>query len=467
MSPPVFAVVGHPNKGKSSIVSTLACDDSVQVAPTPGTTVACRSFPMRVDGETLYILIDTPGFQRARRVLAWMKQREGDASKRLEVVRQFVDAHRGSGRCSDECELLTPLLDGGAGILYVIDGSRPYGGEYEAEMEILRWTGQPSMALINLIGSGDHVEDWKAALGQYFKIVRVFNALTAEFDKRLELLRAFGQLKEEWREPLAKAVASLEGDRANRRVQSARAIAEMLIDMLALKVSKRLPSEGEAKAYEAQLMKQYQARLRIREQQCRDAVQAIYDYHSLQREEPAFKLVDQDLFSEHTWSFWGLTTPQLLATGAVSGAVLGTGADVALGGASLMAGALLGSVIGGTSAWFSAKRIAQVRLFGIPLGGKEARVGPTRNPNFPYVVLGRALFHHACVASRTHARRDALKLGEMAELTSTKAIRSELRRRLERCLAQARRSGGSEKAFRLVDELTGAINTAIGEHGLA
>ncbi|MGH8593732.1 MAG: GTPase domain-containing protein, partial [Gammaproteobacteria bacterium] len=128
MSPPVFAVVGHPNKGKSSIVSTLACDDSVQVAPTPGTTVACRRFPMQVDGETLYILIDTPGFQRARRVLAWMKQREGDASKRLEVVRQFVDAHRGSGRFSDECELLTPLLDGGAGILYVIDGSRPYGG---------------------------------------------------------------------------------------------------------------------------------------------------------------------------------------------------------------------------------------------------------------------------------------------------------------------------------------------------
>ncbi|MGH6634590.1 MAG: GTPase/DUF3482 domain-containing protein [Gammaproteobacteria bacterium] len=466
MSPPVFAVVGHPNKGKSSIVSTLACDDSVQVAPTPGTTVTCRRFPMRVDGETLYILIDTPGFQRARRVLAWMKQSEGDASKRLEVVRQFVTAHRYSGQFSDECELLTPLLEG-AGILYVIDGSTPYGGEYEAEMEILRWTGQPSMALINLIGSGDHIEDWKAALGQYFKIVRVFNALTAEFDKRLELLRAFGQLKEEWREPLGKAVASLEADRANRRVQSARAIAEMLVDMLALKVSKRLASEGDAKAYETQLMNQYRDKLRMREQQCRDAVQAIYDYHSLQREEPAYKLVDQDLFSEHTWSFWGLSTTQLLATGAVSGALLGTGADVALGGASLMAGAVLGSVIGGTSAWFSAKRIAHVRLFGIPLGGKEARVGPSRNPNFPYVVLGRALFHHACVVSRTHARRDALKLGEMAELTSTKAIPNELRRRLERCFAHARRSAGSEKAFRLVDELTDAANAAIGEHGLA
>ncbi|MGH9339798.1 MAG: DUF3482 domain-containing protein, partial [Acidobacteriota bacterium] len=232
-------------------------------------------------------------------------------------------------------------------------------------------------------------------------------------------------------------------------------------------VSKRLASEGDAKVYETQLMNHYRDKLRMREQECRDTIQAIYDYHSLQREESAFKLVEQDLFSEHTWSFWGLSTTQLLATGAVSGALLGTGADVALGGASLMVGAVLGSVIGGTSAWFSAKRIAHVRLFGIPLGGKEARVGPSRNPNFPYVVLGRALFHHACVASRTHARRDALILGEMAELTSTKALPNELRRRLERSFAQARRSAGSEKAFRLVDELTDAIGTAIGEHGLA
>ena len=33
MSAPVFVVVGHPNKGKSSIVATLAQDDSVEIAP--------------------------------------------------------------------------------------------------------------------------------------------------------------------------------------------------------------------------------------------------------------------------------------------------------------------------------------------------------------------------------------------------------------------------------------------------
>ncbi len=73
---PKFAVVGHPNKGKSSIVSTLALDNTVQVGNTPGTTQVKRSFPLRVDNRVVYELFDTPGFQRARRVLAWLQEHE-------------------------------------------------------------------------------------------------------------------------------------------------------------------------------------------------------------------------------------------------------------------------------------------------------------------------------------------------------------------------------------------------------
>src|SRR4030095_1532844 len=184
---PAFAVVGRPNRGKSSIVSTLAQDDSVRIAPEPGTTTQCRAYPMRVDGEVQYVLVDTPGFQRARRAFDWMRARETHAGAHRAVVEAFVAEHRGTGRFPDECELLGPVL-AGAGILYVVDGARPYGPDFEAEMEILRWTGQPSMALINPIGGDGHVEEWRAALSQYFKIVRVFDAHAATVAARLQLL---------------------------------------------------------------------------------------------------------------------------------------------------------------------------------------------------------------------------------------------------------------------------------------
>ena len=73
---PRVAVVGRVNKGKSSIVSTLAEDDSVRVDPRPGTTVEVREYPVRVDGEPLFVLVDTPGFEDAPRALAWLRARE-------------------------------------------------------------------------------------------------------------------------------------------------------------------------------------------------------------------------------------------------------------------------------------------------------------------------------------------------------------------------------------------------------
>ena len=142
MSTPVFAIVGHPNKGKSSIVSTLAQDESVAISPVPGTTVGNRRYPMIVDDETLYVLVDTPGFQRARAALEWMQNQPGSSRDRPAIVRRFVELHRDDPRFAAECSLLEPVLDG-AGILYVVDGSRPFGEDYEAEMEILRWTGWP------------------------------------------------------------------------------------------------------------------------------------------------------------------------------------------------------------------------------------------------------------------------------------------------------------------------------------
>ena len=51
MNPPSFAVVGRPNKGKSSIVATLARDDSVYIDAHAGSTREAGRFPMAVGDE--------------------------------------------------------------------------------------------------------------------------------------------------------------------------------------------------------------------------------------------------------------------------------------------------------------------------------------------------------------------------------------------------------------------------------
>jgi small GTP-binding protein len=107
--PPVFAIVGRANKGKSSIVATLAEDDSVAIAPRPGTTTECREYPVRVDGEVLFKFVDTPGFEEAPRVLEWLRRRETSAASRPALVAEFVRAFEGTGDLVEERALLAPI----------------------------------------------------------------------------------------------------------------------------------------------------------------------------------------------------------------------------------------------------------------------------------------------------------------------------------------------------------------------
>lgn len=433
---PRLAVVGHPNKGKSSLVATLAEDDSVSIGRDPGTTIESRAYPLRIDGRPLYTLIDTPGFQRARRVLAWLQERarrEGaTAADRPRLVAGFVAEPSHAARFPDECELLRPIVDG-AGILYVVDGGVPYGPEYEAEMEILRWTGRPSMALINPIGKDDHVGPWQVALGQFFRVVRVVDAVEADHDTRRRLLLAFGELEADWRDPIETAVAALDEVRVAHRRQSAREIAELMADALSLVVEKRLGPEEDPSDLEAGLEQEYKRRLVRLEATHRKAIQRIHGHHGLEARGSELEVLESDLFSQGTWLRFGLRRRDLAAAGAAGGAATGGTIDLALGGTSLLLGVTTGAMLGGVLGWLGATRLAGIRIVHRPLGGRLARFGPSRNPGFAFVLFGRARHHRRLVASRTHAVRETLDLGETAD--ERLPLDTAMRKRLEKSFA--------------------------------
>lgn len=408
---PRFAVVGHPNKGKSSIVATLAQDDSVYIDRVSGSTRLTRRYPMQVDGETLYELIDTPGFQRARAALAWLTENCRAVSQRPEAVKSFCEQKKDDSRFFNECELLEPLVEG-AGIIYVVDGSHPYGPEYESEMEILRWTGQPSLALINPIDSDQYIEEWEIALGQYFKTVRVFNAHTAPFEKRISLLTLFGQLRPQWQAPLDKAVTILQQERFRQHFQASEIITDMLIDVLQHKEQQRLPTGMPTEPVEKALVKKYRHHLIRQEKRCRERVEEIYAYFQLKREEESLDILDKDLFDQQSWYLFGLNKGQLISVAAAAGASAGAVLDITLGGASMLMGSLAGGLAGGVGAWTFSSRIAKLSIKGLPTGGVSLQYGPWEHPNFPFVLLGRALRHQHLICTRTHANRNTLALSD-------------------------------------------------------
>jgi hypothetical protein len=456
VSAPTFAIVGHPNKGKSSLVATLARDASVRVGPEPGTTVYAREFPMRVGGKTLYTLVDTPGFQRARAALDWMKRHDTDAASRRAVVERFVHEHERDERFRNECELLRPIV-GGAGLIYVVDGAAPYGPEYDAEMEILRWTGQPSLAVINPIGQPRFVEAWRRALEQFFRVVRVLDVLQAPFDQQLELLRAFGQMRETWRLAVDEAVAALLENRSRQATDAARVISEMLAEALSHSETTEIEKADDAAGPAAVLEEKYRHRLRQIEHSARKEVEAIYGFDELDREEVDMKVLDTDLLSKESWLVFGLKKRDLVVVSAAGGAVAGGVVDAALLGASFLTGSVVGGVIGGALGYFSTDKLADLKFLRQPMGGLRLRFGPSRSVQFPFVLLNRALLHHSVVVGRTHAQRGVLKIGEAGEQPAAN-FSAGTTRELARLFERLRRSEpGSESRSAALVYLTNVI----------
>ena len=138
-----------------------------------------------------------------------------------------------------------------------------------------------------------------------------------------------------------------------------------------------------------------------------------------------------DLFSEETASVFGLSRKELLVTAAVSGAATGAGVDLLFGGTTLLLGTGLGAVIGGVGAFFAFNELSEIKVLGQTLGKRYLEMGPMENRNFPYILLGRAIYHTTEVANRSHAVRTVAEFA-MDSTFKEKWLNDDLRKSLEK-----------------------------------
>jgi len=103
-SPLKLAIVGRPNVGKSSIINALTQSERVIVSEIPGTTRDSVDVPFEVEtdgGRQKYVLIDTAGMRKTRRV--------GDSVEFFSVQRSEESITR--------CDIAVLVLDAESGIL--------------------------------------------------------------------------------------------------------------------------------------------------------------------------------------------------------------------------------------------------------------------------------------------------------------------------------------------------------------
>jgi len=427
-SVPTFAVVGRVNTGKTSVLATLLeIDDNeiVRISPTPGETTRCQIHKVVFGGKECVRFIDTPGFSRPIEALKVIRSLHQEGAPHLQALEQFV--REAGEEFGDEKRLLEPLLEG-AGVLYVVDPSKPLRDDFLAEMEILRWTGKPRLALMNRRSAepGPDEEAWRSSLGGAFNLVRTFDAHQARYEERLRLLQALLEIEERHRGSLEETLSLVEDEWQRRREEAAEVIIGFFEEALTLRAEATLEERDltlpSRRARKAELLeKEYFEKLAELERRCFASLLKIYRHHLLKADSNIDAFLNIDLQSDETWSKWGLKRGQLALVSALTGAAGGFAVDAATGGLTHGAGTVIGGLVGGTAAWFKGGSLPDLRITlsgGIKLGtgeGKTLTMGPPKNPNFPWVLLDGILSRYQQMLARAHGRRDAEVLGGSGE----------------------------------------------------
>ncbi len=401
---PEFAVVGHPNEGKSSVLSTLAEDDTVRVSPIPGETRECRRFPVRVDDRELIAFIDTPGFQNPRRTLRWIREHQAAPDT---MLADFIRAHNHDPDFHDDCQLLAPLRDG-AGIIFVVDGSRPVRNMDRAEMEILRLTGLPRMAILNCKeGETRYLDQWQLEFRKHFNSVRVFNATRATYAERIALLESLCAIDQDNEKALRTVIRAFQDDWQRRNEQTVELIVNLLVETLSYR--RTLPikeGDGEEQLRE-KMRRKFDRFVKKREWQTQQRIRTLFKHNIFSPELPEGSLLEEDLFSDKTWQFLGLSKKQLILTGFVTGAGLAAGLDLAAGGASLGLFSALGGLAGAAAtAYRGQELLSRIRPLGFRLDEQRLSIGPVKSPQLMFILLDRSLLFYQLVSNWAHGRRD-------------------------------------------------------------
>lgn len=369
-SPLRLAVVGHTNTGKTSLLRTLSRNpDFGQVRDSPGTTRHVEGLRLLAGGTPAIELFDTPGMEDGMALLDYLDVL-APPSERLDGparIQRFLDSPESLGRFEQEARVLRKLLKCHAGI-YVVDARDPVLAKHRDELAVLASCGHPLLPVLNFTHSPDQrIEQWRTALARLgLHAIVEFDTVAPPLEGENQLYEKLSLLLDSHAPVLRALQQDIAAQRARRRQDAFMLVAEMLIDIAAVRLcAAPQPQELEAAATSLREL------ARQREQRCIDALLKRYNFRSTDFPNHPIPLQgerwEMDLFHPQALKDVGIHVGKGVAAGAMAGATL----DVFMAGISLGAATLLGAAAGGL--WQGADRLGR-RLLGRMRGFQELTV---------------------------------------------------------------------------------------------
>lgn len=366
-----LSIVSHTNIGKTTLTRTLLSRDVGEVADRAHVTVSCDPYSLAKtpEGDEL-ILWDTPGFGNS---VALAKRLEGRSNPLGWFMSEVWDRAVNKSQWINQQALLH-VKDISSVVLYLVNADQlPESTPYvSAEMQILDWLGKPVIVLLNQLGApkspreeNQLVARWKNALAP-FAIVRDVLAMDAFARCWVQEYALFDAVKAALPEPLKPTFEALQATwlarrRAaydestaalsrfmNDRVNDREIVTSVPLKARIQRLGRSLPFfKHSAPSPDASIAQQTLSKKA--DEAFQDLAQSLLAVNGL-----SGTVEPRELFSrmETVWTprakISGTTAG--LAGAVSAGAAGGLTADLAAGGLTLGAGALIGAIVGAIGA---------------------------------------------------------------------------------------------------------------------
>ena len=346
-----LAVVGHTNVGKTSLMRTLMRDASFgNVAATSATTRQVEGARLLAEGQPVVELFDTPGLEAAGALIERLENVAGERHTGPEQIEAFLASDAAARQFEQEARVLAQMIDSDAA-LYVTDAREPVLGKYQDELAVLALCARPILPVLNFT-TNEHSRsgEWREALARVgLHVVVEFDTVVFSLESEARLWRRLATLTDPHATVLEQLIVDREAKASWQSATARSMIAELLVDAAAARRSAER-SDPEAIEHAHRSLREAIAR---REQRFVEQLLELFRFT-----EADYRSVPLPI-EKGRWQSSPFD-PGMLAIlsrraggGLAAGAAAGAAVDVAAGGLSLGAGALIGALAGGgiSGAW--------------------------------------------------------------------------------------------------------------------
>ncbi len=354
-------IVGHTNAGKTSLIRTLLRDDHFgNVDDAAGTTRSVEQSSIYADDEIVLSLFDTPGFEDSSALLEEVEALSAsiETASPAELLKAFISRQDRYADFDQEIKVLRQSLSSDV-LLYIIDVREPLLGKYRDEVEVLSKAGKPILPVFNFIeGNDEALKRWREQMALFnLHAALEFDTVAFDFEAEKRLYQKLQSLLERYYDSLQHLIDYRQQVWQNLKQAAARRIFQLLCEVACYRLEvtgSKSDKTKTSKSISDSDVNSMQDFVRNAEQRALKDLLAIFAFTQLDLDLQQLPVSngrwELDIFSPHMLKEFGLD----VGASALSGAAVGAGIDLMVGGLSLGAASLLGAAIGG--GWASVQR---------------------------------------------------------------------------------------------------------------